>query len=194
MKDHTSFVTGPIARKFFATKGKSDEYHAESKGVPLTLMELSLKIDGVFQTADHFADASKKMTKRMKAFLKSEYNDEINGIGKELEKLINDSKSKRKTPNGKKVSVQDEAESSEEEKPTPNKRKSPARKPPAESAKKMKTVPKKDQKSSFEKEEALRALKAPSEADIKIQLKCENCKSVLNLPIFQVSNTVCAII
>lgn len=186
VKAHPNFATGPIARKCFATKGKSDEYHAESKGVPLTLMELSLKIEGVFQSTDHFADASQRMTTRMKEFLKTEHNDEVSRIGKEIEKLIVECKNKRKTPNGKKMSIQEEAESSEEEKPTSLKRKSPVKKQP-DSAKKIKTAPKKEQKSSFEKEEALRALKAPSEQDIKVHLKCENCKTALALPIFQVS-------
>jgi len=168
VKAHPNFATGPIARKYFATKGKFDEYQAEPRGVPLTLMELSLKIDGVFQSTDHFAEASKKMTARMKEYLKTEQHDEIARISKAIEKLIADSRNKKKTPNGKKVSVRDEAESIEEEKVPAAKRKSPARRQPTDSAKKIKTAPNKEQKSTSEKEEVLRALKAPAEHDIKI--------------------------
>jgi hypothetical protein len=129
MKTHATFATSLIAKKCFSAKMTSNEYHFGAEGAPVTMKELSEKVSKI-ATIDHFKKTAKNMLERMKGALKTEYEDEINKMAKEVEKMAADvvKKGAAKKPaaknNGNKKKKIENLEVDEEEEPL----KSPASK------------------------------------------------------------------
>ena len=59
-----------IARRCFATKSASNEYHFGRPGIPVTLRELEEKMSRDVASLDHFKHMAKVMSERMVASVK----------------------------------------------------------------------------------------------------------------------------
>ena len=101
MKGHSTFSTTLIAKKCFQAKVRPDEYHFGAGGKPTTLKELTEKVDKDIPTADHFKKVYGDMFKRMKDFLKPEFEAEIDKMINEIEEMLEETV-KKKPPAAKK--------------------------------------------------------------------------------------------
>lgn len=88
MDRHPVFSTALIARRCFATKSASNEYHFGRPGIPVTLRELEEKMSQDVASMDHFKHMAKVMSERMVASVKSEFASEAKIIKTEIDKLI----------------------------------------------------------------------------------------------------------
>ena len=73
MDRHPVFSTALIARRCFATKSASNEYHFGRPGIPVTLRELEEKMSRDVASLDHFKHMAKVMSERMVASVKGKY-------------------------------------------------------------------------------------------------------------------------
>ena len=64
------FSSALIARRCFATKSASNEYHFGRPGIPVTLRELEEKMSRDVASLDHFKHMAKVMSERMVASVK----------------------------------------------------------------------------------------------------------------------------
>ena len=67
------FSSALIARRCFATKSASNEYHFGRPGIPVTLRELEEKMSRDVASLDHFKHMAKVMSERMVASVKGKY-------------------------------------------------------------------------------------------------------------------------
>lgn len=196
MDRHPVFSTALIARRCFASKTASNEYHFGRPGIPVTLRELEEKMMRDVSSVDHFKHMTKVMVDRMVSSVKGEFVDEAKIIKTEIEKLLlggngpvevnSTSRSKKgsnKENNAEEKSskVNDAAKTNAKaETPKANKRgnkvenaKSPEKAPPAK-AKKGGAVNKNNKK----KEEEVKN----EELDDN---KCDVCRNVILPPMYQ---------
>jgi len=88
MDRHPVFSTALIARRCFATKSASNEYHFGRPGIPVTLRELEEKMSRDVASLDHFKHMAKVMSERMVASVKGEFAKEAKNIQTEIDKLL----------------------------------------------------------------------------------------------------------
>ncbi len=88
MDRHPVFSTALIARRCFASKSASNEYHFGRPGIPVTLRELDEKLSRDIVTFDHFKHCATVMAERMASAVKGEFQSESKTIGKEVAKMI----------------------------------------------------------------------------------------------------------
>lgn len=88
MDRHPVFSTALIARRCFASKSASNEYHFGRPGIPVTLRELEEKMMRDVTSLDHFQHIAKVMVDRMVAAVKGEFAAEAKIIKTEVEKLL----------------------------------------------------------------------------------------------------------
>ena len=91
MDKHPVFSTALIARRCFASKSASNEYHFGRPGIPVTLRELEEKMVRDVTSFDHFKHMATVMAERMVESVKGEFTNEASIIKTEVEeKLLKD--------------------------------------------------------------------------------------------------------
>lgn len=187
MDRHPVFSTALIARRCFATKSASNEYHFGRPGIPVTLRELEEKLSRDIDTMDHFKHLATVMSERMASAVKPEFVAEAKAVAKEVSKLIktvgsassssSSTNNKNKGGKGNKENAENEkatsSSSSEEEQPaapTPKGKKASTRgsKATTPAAAKGKVTTKDEDE--------------PMEVDSH---KCDMCRNIILLPMYQ---------
>merc|ERR1711935_159718 len=97
MDRHPVFSTALIARRCFASKSASNEYHFGRPGIPVTLRELEEKMMRDVLSDDHFKHMAKVMVERMVSSVKGEFNNEAKTVKTEVEKLLKSSEKSRES-------------------------------------------------------------------------------------------------
>ena len=97
MDRHPVFSTALIARRCFASKSASNEYHFGRPGIPVTLRELEEKMMRDVLSDDHFKHMAKVMVERMVSSVKGEFNIEAKTVKTEVEKLLKSSEKSRES-------------------------------------------------------------------------------------------------
>lgn len=117
MDRHPVFSTALIARRCFASKTASNEYHFGRPGIPVTLRELEEKMMRDVSSIDHFKHLAKVMAERMSSAVKGEFASEAKSIKTEVEKLlkgdeptVNNTSAKSKRASNKENNVVDDKE------------------------------------------------------------------------------------
>lgn len=98
MDRHPVFSAALIARKCFATKSASNEYHFGRPGIPVTLRELEEKMSRDVTSVYQFKHMAKVMSERMVASVKGEFATEAKTIKTEIEKLLKGLESNTSAP------------------------------------------------------------------------------------------------
>ena len=88
MDKHPTFSTALIARRCFASKSDSNEYHFGRPGIPVTLRELEEKMERDVTSLAHFKHIATVMAERMVSSVKGEFTSEAKIIKTEVEKLL----------------------------------------------------------------------------------------------------------
>ena len=88
MDKHPTFSTALIARRCFASKSDSNEYHFGRPGIPVTLRELEEKMERDVTSLDQFKHIATVMAERMVDSVKGEFTSEAKIIKTEIEKLL----------------------------------------------------------------------------------------------------------
>ena len=88
MDKHPTFATALIARRCFASKSDSNEYHFGRPGIPVTLRELEEKMERDVTSLDQFKHIATVMAERMVDSVKGEFTSEAKIIKTEIEKLL----------------------------------------------------------------------------------------------------------
>lgn len=118
MDRHPVFSTALIARRCFASKTASNEYHFGRPGIPVTLRELEEKMMRDVTSIDHFKHLAKVMAERMASAVKGEFASEAKSIKTEVDKLLkgdeptvnNTSAKNKKASNKENNAVDDKAD------------------------------------------------------------------------------------
>ena len=104
MDRHPVFSTALIARRCFASKSASNEYHFGRPGIPVTLRELEEKMMRDVSTEEHFKHMAKVMVDRMVSSVKGEFNSEAKTVKTEVEKMLKSEEEKTETKSETKAS------------------------------------------------------------------------------------------
>ena len=88
MDKHPTFSTALIARRCFASKSDSNEYHFGRPGIPVTLRELEEKMERDVTSLAHFKHIATVMADRMVDSVKGEFTGEAKIIKTEVEKML----------------------------------------------------------------------------------------------------------